>query len=144
MKKITLSTLVVLTTFIGYSQQKVQIKLCTEMAEFKDGLQFSVVTENDTLLVPQLGETKFVNPLNLAGNAGSMDKSDTSRVTLIIENYKYRYSFPIGKQDLFCGYLGICTEQAKYNKKLTQWSYINCQSLKSIGFAEKEKKSRKG
>lgn len=124
------------------AQQKVQIKLCEEMVEFKEGAHYSVVADLDTMTVPQLGETKFVNPLNIAGSNGAYDKSDTSTVTLIIENYHYRYSMQIDRKDLFCGYLGICTEQAKYNKKLTRYTYMNCESLKNMGYAELVRKKR--
>ncbi len=123
-------------------QQKMQIKLCDKMEEFKDGAQFSIVTDHDTLVVPQLDKTKFVNPLNMSGTGGSYDKSDTSRVTLIIENYKYRYAIQVDRQDIFCGYLGVCAEPAKHNKKLSRWSYQNCQSLSLVGYTQLEKKKR--
>ncbi|MES2627596.1 MAG: hypothetical protein V4616_01385 [Bacteroidota bacterium] len=124
----------------AFSQQKVQIKLCEQMEEFQSDARFSVVSGKDTLAVPKLGESKFINPLNLKGGGGEFDKNDTSSVTLIIENYKYRMALLVDRKDLFCGYLSICQEKARYNKKLTMWSYINCQSLRNIGYCEMVKK----
>lgn len=142
MKGLITAVVVLVLTGSGFCQQKVQIRLCEELKEFKDDARFSVVQDHDTLTFPQLGDTKYVNPLNLKGTGGEYDKADTSAVMLIIENYKYSVTFPIDRKDLFCGYLGICREPAKFNKKLTVWNYTNCKSFRSIEYAELVRKKR--
>lgn len=125
------------------AQQIIEFTFCKEMTDnyYERLIRISVIQETDTLSFPSIGKNRFLNPLHLCQEPiVRYDRSDSTKVKILVENAKYLYIFEIDRRDLYCPELEMCIEDKRNREGYYKWRYLNCASIWSASFTKRIKK----
>ncbi len=130
-------SLITCTWSTGLSQNTIEISICEALKAKSALIQLSIVIENDTFLIPYVGDGVYLDPFEYHKLSPIDCDSTWQEIPLIVETCRHTFSVFIYCEDwVYCRNFDICIEKKRKKIKHWEWLYHCCGYLGRIGIAQ--------